>query len=174
MLSLKHDLLAALASELDNLLPGAAGKAAFESPKVASHGDFASTAAMQLAKPLGKNPRQVAETLREALQKTKPFAHWVESIDIAGPGFLNIRLKPEAKQQVIREVLTGATHFGDQARLGKKMMVEFVSANPTAPCTSVTADKRHSVTRSAICTKPRVGMFIASFITTTRVCKSAR
>ncbi len=133
MLSLKHDLLAALASELDNLLPGAAGKAAFESPKVASHGDFASTAAMQLAKPLGKNPRQVAETLREALQKTKPFAHWVESIDIAGPGFLNIRLKPEAKQQVIREVLTGATHFGDQARLGKKMMVEFVSANPTGP-----------------------------------------
>ncbi len=133
MLSLKHDLLAALAAELDNLLPSAAAKAAFESPKVASHGDFASTAAMQLAKPLGKNPRQVAETLREALQKTEPFARWVESIDIAGPGFLNIRLKPEAKQQVIREVLSAATHFGDRPRLNKKMMVEFVSANPTGP-----------------------------------------
>ena len=133
MLSLKHDLLAALASELDNLLPGAAAKAAFESPKVASHGDFASTAAMQLAKPLGTNPRQLAETLREALQKTKPFTRWVESIDIAGPGFLNIRLKPEAKQQVIREVLSAATHFGEQPSLGKKMMVEFVSANPTGP-----------------------------------------
>ena len=133
MLSLKHDLLAALATELDNLLPGAAAKAAFESPKVASHGDFASTAAMQLAKPLDKNPRQVAETLRDALQKTAPFLRWVESIDIAGPGFLNIRLKPEAKQQVIREVLASATHFGDQPRLGKKMMVEFVSANPTGP-----------------------------------------
>jgi arginyl-tRNA synthetase len=133
MLSLKHDLLAALAGELENLLCGAAAKAAFESPKVASHGDFASTAAMQLAKPLGKNPRQVAETLREALQKTEPFARWVESIDIAGPGFLNIKLKPEAKQQIIREVLTAATRFGDQARLGKKMMVEFVSANPTGP-----------------------------------------
>jgi arginyl-tRNA synthetase len=133
MLSLKHDLLAALAAELDHLLPGAAAKAAFESPKVASHGDFASTAAMQLAKPLGKNPRQVAEKLREALLKTESFTRWVESIDIAGPGFLNIRLKPEAKQQVIREVLAGATHFGDQPRLGKKMMVEFVSANPTGP-----------------------------------------
>jgi arginyl-tRNA synthetase len=133
MLSLKHELLAALAAELDNLLPGAAAKAAFESPKVASHGDFASTAAMQLAKPLGKNPRQVAETLRDALQKTASFTRWVESIDIAGPGFLNIRLKPEAKQQVIHEVLNAATHFGDQASLGKKMMVEFVSANPTGP-----------------------------------------
>ena len=133
MLSLKQDLLAALAAELNNLLPGAGAKAAFESPKVASHGDFASTAAMQLAKPMSKNPRQVAETLREALQKTAPFARWVESIDIAGPGFLNIRLKPEAKQQVIREVLLGGTCFGDQANLGKKMMVEFVSANPTGP-----------------------------------------
>ncbi|MDO8458390.1 MAG: arginine--tRNA ligase, partial [Burkholderiaceae bacterium] len=57
----------------------------------------------------------------------------VESIDIAGPGFLNIRLKPEAKQQIIREVLAGAASFGDQPRLGKKMMVEFVSANPTGP-----------------------------------------
>ena len=133
MLSLKHDLLEALAGELQNLLPGAGAKAAFESPKVASHGDFASTAAMQLAKPLGKNPRQVAETLRDALQKTASFTRWVESIDIAGPGFLNISLKPEAKQQVIREVLIGATCFGDQASLGKKMMVEFVSANPTGP-----------------------------------------
>ena len=133
MLSLKLDLLAALAGELNHLLPGAAAKAAFESPKVASHGDFASTAAMQLAKPLGKNPRQVAEILREALQKTEYFTRWVESIDIAGSGFLNIRLKPEAKQQVIREVLSAATHFGDQSSLGKKMMVEFVSANPTGP-----------------------------------------
>ena len=133
MLSIKHELLIVLADQLDKLLPGAAAKAAFESPKVASHGDFASTAAMQLAKPLGKNPRQVAETLRDALQKNESFTRWVESIDIAGPGFLNIRLKAEAKQQVIREVLAGATHFGDQPSLGKKMMVEFVSANPTGP-----------------------------------------
>lgn len=133
MLTLKLELLAALAAELDKLLPGAAAKAAFESPKVATHGDFASTAAMQLAKPLSKNPRQVAETLREALQKTESFTHWIESIEIAGPGFLNIRLKPEAKQQVIREVLNSGTCYGDQPSLGKKMMVEFVSANPTGP-----------------------------------------
>ena len=133
MLSIKHELLTVLADQLDKLLPGAAAKAAFESPKVASHGDFASTAAMQLAKPLGKSPRQVAETLRDALQKTDSFTRWVESIDIAGPGFLNIRLKAEAKQQVIRDVLAGAAHFGDQPSLFKKMMVEFVSANPTGP-----------------------------------------
>jgi arginyl-tRNA synthetase len=161
MLSLKHDLLAALAAELDKLLPGAAAKAAFESPKVASHGDFASTAAMQLAKPLGKNPRQVAETLREALQKTEPFTRWVESIDIAGPGFLNIRLKPEAKQQVIREVLAEATWWS------------LFPPTRLALCMSATADKRHWVTRSAICTKPRAGTFTASFITTMQVCKSA-
>ncbi len=133
MLLIKQELLAALAAELDNLLHGAGAKAAFESPKVASHGDFASTAAMQLAKPLGKNPRQVAETLREALQKSDHFAQWVEAIDIAGPGFLNIRLKPAAKQEIIREVLGAATAFGSRASLGKKMMVEFVSANPTGP-----------------------------------------
>ena len=133
MLSIKQDLLTALAAELDNLLPGAGAKAAFESPKVASHGDYASTAAMQLAKPLGKNPRQVAETLRETLQKSAHFVQWVESIDIAGPGFLNIRLKPAAKQEIIREVLSAATAFGNRAALDKQMLVEFVSANPTGP-----------------------------------------
>ena len=65
MLAIKQNLLTALATELETLLPGAGARAAFESPKVAAHGDFASTAAMQLAKPLGKNPRQVAEALRE-------------------------------------------------------------------------------------------------------------
>ncbi len=67
MLSVKKDLLAVLADELDKLLPGAGTKAAFESPKVAAHGDLATTAAMQLAKPLKQNPRQVAEALRAAL-----------------------------------------------------------------------------------------------------------
>jgi hypothetical protein len=64
MLSVKQELLAALADALEQLSPGAGAKAAFESPKVAAHGDFACTAAMQLAKPLRLNPRQVAEALR--------------------------------------------------------------------------------------------------------------
>src|SRR5213595_1270052 len=118
MLQAKQELLGGLAAGLEKLLPGAGGKAAFESPKVAAHGDFASTAAMQLAKPLKQNPRQVAEALRAALLATPAYQRWVEAIDIAGPGFLNIRLKPEAKQQVVREVLAAADKFGEQRSNG--------------------------------------------------------
>jgi arginyl-tRNA synthetase len=133
MLSVKHELLGTLVAELDRLSPGAGARAAFESPKVAAHGDLASTAAMQLAKPLGKNPRQVAEALRAALLATAPFQRWVEAIEIAGPGFINFRLKPEAKQLVIQDALTAGTQFGQQPPNGSRMMVEFVSANPTGP-----------------------------------------
>ncbi len=133
MLSVKHELLGTLVTELDRLSPGAGTRAAFESPKVAAHGDLASTAAMQLAKPLGKNPRQVAEALRTALLATDTFQRWVEAIEIAGPGFINFRLKPEAKQLVVKEALTAGAQFGQQPPRGSRMMVEFVSANPTGP-----------------------------------------
>src|SRR3954468_7606247 len=114
MLQAKQELLAALASGLEQLSPGAGEKAVFESPKVASHGDFASTAAMQLAKPLKRNPRQLAEALRDTLLATPAFQKWVESVEIAGPGFLNIRLKTAAKQEVVREVLASGAGFGSQ------------------------------------------------------------
>jgi arginyl-tRNA synthetase len=133
MLSVKNELLEALVAALEKLAPGAGAKAAFESPKVAAHGDLATTAAMQLAKPLKLNPRQLAETLRTELLNQEAFARWVESIEIAGPGFINIRLKPESKQQVVREVLVQGTQFGDQASNGQRILVEFVSANPTGP-----------------------------------------
>ncbi len=133
MLSVKQELLAALAAELETLAPGGAARAAFESPKVAAHGDFACTAAMQLAKPLKLNPRQVAESLCSALLATPAFARWVSDIDIAGPGFINIRLKPAAKQEVVREVLASGSGFGDQPSNGQRVLVEFVSANPTGP-----------------------------------------
>src|SRR6185369_15859775 len=133
MLQVKQELLGALSAGLERLLPGAGDKAAFESPKVAAHGDFACTAAMQLAKPLKRNPRQVAEELRGALLESEPFQRWVDAIEIAGPGFLNIRLKPGAKQQVVREVLAAGAAFGTAPSHGRHMMVEFVSANPTGP-----------------------------------------
>jgi len=133
MLKIKQELLDGLAAELDTLLPGAAARAAFESPKVAAHGDFASTAAMQLAKPLKLNPRQLAETLRAALLARPEYAQWVSDVDIAGPGFINIRLKPSAKQQIVREVLGAGARFGIAELNGQKLMVEFVSANPTGP-----------------------------------------
>ncbi len=133
MLTVKTELLEALRLALEDLLPGAGAKAAFESPKVASHGDLATTAAMQLAKPLKLNPRLLAEKLCAALRATQAFQTWVDSLDIAGPGFINIKLKPAAKQQVVREVLAQKTCYGQQAANGRRMLVEFVSANPTGP-----------------------------------------
>ena len=133
MLSVKIELLEALASELEKRVPGAGAKAVFESPKVAAHGDLATTVAMQLAKPLKLNPRQLAETLRSELLKTSPFVRWVDAIDIAGPGFINIKLKAAAKQQIVHDVLIQGAGFGHRASNGQRMMVEFVSANPTGP-----------------------------------------
>ncbi|PUE34417.1 arginine--tRNA ligase [Limnohabitans sp. Jir72] len=133
MLSAKQHLLAALAAELDKLQPGAGSRAAFESPKVAAHGDLACTAAMQLAKALKQNPRQLGEALRTALLATPAFERWVDAIELAGPGFINIRLKDAAKQAIIHEVLQAAECFGDQPAQANKVLVEFVSANPTGP-----------------------------------------
>ena len=133
MLSVKQELLAALAAELETLSPGAGARAAFENPKVAAHGDFACTAAMQLAKPLKANPRALGEQLKTALEAAAPFQQWVDAIEIAGPGFLNIRLKPAAKQQIVREVLEQGDKFGFQPARGENILVEFVSANPTGP-----------------------------------------
>jgi len=134
MHQVKQELLAALAAELEKLSPGAGAKAAFESPKVAAHGDFASTAAMQMAKPLKLNPRQLAESLQTALMALPVYQRWVDAIEIAGPGFINFRLKPEAKQQTVREVLAAGESYGlKPVAPDQKMLVEFVSANPTGP-----------------------------------------
>ena len=111
MPSVKSELLAALAASLETLLPGAGTHAALESPKVAAHGDFASTAAMQLAKPLKSNPRQVAEQLRALLLAQPAFVHWVAQIDIAGPGFINLRLHSAAKQSVVQGILQAKEGF---------------------------------------------------------------
>ena len=137
MLKIQQDLMTGLAAALETISPGAGAKAAFESPKVAAHGDLAVTAAMQLAKPLKLNPRQVGEQLRAALLAQPVYQQWVSEIDIAGPGFINIRLKPEAKQQTVHEVLQAGPNFGTApARSGEadqSLLVEFVSANPTGP-----------------------------------------
>ena len=133
MQSVKNELLAALAAELDQISPGAGEKAAFESPKQAAHGDLAVTAAMQLAKPLKSNPRALGEQLKAALEATPAFQRWVDAIELAGPGFLNIRLKPAAKQQVVRDVLSEKERYGQQTPRNERVLVEFVSANPTGP-----------------------------------------
>ena len=129
-----QELLAAYADVLVRIAPEAGLRATFESPKVAAHGDFAVTAAMQLAKSLRTNPRALAETLRTDLLAQPAFDRWAEAVEIAGPGFINIRLKPAAKQQVVHDVLVQQDRYGwQQARDEQKVLVEFVSANPTGP-----------------------------------------
>ncbi|MBQ5459212.1 MAG: arginine--tRNA ligase [Rhodocyclaceae bacterium] len=131
--SVRSQLLAALARELEQLFPGAGARAAFEQPRQAAHGDLACTAAMQLAKPLKQNPRAIGEQLRERLLATPAFQQWVQALELAGPGFLNIRLKPEAHQHTVREVLQQGAAYGTSSEPRGKVMVEFVSANPTGP-----------------------------------------
>ncbi|WP_293999690.1 arginine--tRNA ligase [Sphaerotilus sp.] len=133
MIQAKEQLLAALGDALAEIAPGAAVEPAFENPKQASHGDLACTLAMQLARPLKQNPRALAQTLIVALQTRPAAQQWVESMEIAGPGFINIRLKPAARQQVVAQVLAEADGFGVRPDNGRKVMVEFVSANPTGP-----------------------------------------
>ncbi|MFO7188254.1 MAG: arginine--tRNA ligase [Pseudomonadota bacterium] len=102
----------------------------FERPKLASHGDYACTVAMQLARTLKAPPRKIAEQLVAAL----PQSEWIESVEIAGPGFINVRLKPAAKQQTVRIVLAEGARYGcSNAGHGLPVIVEFVSANPTGP-----------------------------------------
>ena len=136
MIEVKRALLSSLQTALDSVAQAAgatAPTAVFESPKQASHGDLAVTAAMQMAKALKKNPRELAAALVQALQAQAAVQRWVQALEIAGPGFINLRLAPAAKQAVVAEVLAGADYFGKQPSSGRKVMVEFVSANPTGP-----------------------------------------
>jgi arginyl-tRNA synthetase len=136
MIQAKHELRQALQGALSELATAAgvaAPVAAFESPKQAAHGDLAVTAAMPLAKALKKPPREIAQALVAALQGTPAVQRWVAALEIAGPGFINLRLLPAAKQAVVTEVLAAGSCFGLQPPSGRRVMVEFVSANPTGP-----------------------------------------
>ncbi len=133
MQEVKQELLAGLAQVLENLQAGAGEKASFENPKVPEHGDYACTAAMQLSKVLKQNPRALAEQIKTTLLALPTYQQWVAAIDIAGPGFINLKLTLAAKQKTVTAVLTQGAQYGQQAATGQKMLVEFVSANPTGP-----------------------------------------
>ena len=133
MIQAKSDLLAALGAAIAEVAPGAGVVAAFESPKQAAHGDLACTAAMPLAKAARKNPRELAGALVEALNRQPAVQRWVDALEIAGPGFINLRLKAAAKQAIVTEVLAGGERFGRQPARADQVLVEFVSANPTGP-----------------------------------------
>ena len=103
---------------------------AVEPPRDALHGDMATNAAMVLAKPARANPRAIAEGLAELLINDDRII----SADVAGPGFLNLRLSPELWQNVIPVAVAAGADFGrSDMGAGLKVNVEFVSANPTGP-----------------------------------------
>jgi arginyl-tRNA synthetase len=103
---------------------------AVEPPRDAGHGDMATNAAMVLAKPAGMAPRVIADALASRLMEDPRVA----GADVAGPGFLNLRLEPAAWQGLVRDVLLQGTEYGrSQLGQGRKVNVEFVSANPTGP-----------------------------------------
>ncbi|WP_374436174.1 arginine--tRNA ligase [Inhella sp.] len=134
MIHATQALLDALGAALREIAPENPPAPTFEAPKQASHGDLAVTSAMQLAKALKANPRELATRLVAALNAQPAVQQWVDAIEIAGPGFVNLRLKPAAKQAVVAEVLQGGAAFGcQQVKDPRRVLVEFVSANPTGP-----------------------------------------
>ena len=105
-----------------------------ERPKVDAHGDLACNVAMQLARQLKKNPRQIATDLIEQLQALPATQNLIAEFEIAGPGFINMRLSQEAKTFAVREVLRLGSDYGkSQTHQGEKILIEYVSANPTGP-----------------------------------------
>lgn len=101
-----------------------------ERPRIPEHGDYASNLAMQLAKKVGTNPRELAGWLAEALTKVDGIA----SAEVAGPGFINMRLETAAQAKVVTSVIDAGHSYGHSLLLaGRKVNLEFVSANPTGP-----------------------------------------
>jgi len=133
MIQAQQELLDALRRAAAETAPGHGLVVGFESPKQAAHGDLAITAAMALARAAKSSPRALAERLVTALQRQPAVQRWVAALEIAGPGFINLRLSAAAKQTVVAEVLRDAAQFGVQPANGQRLLVEFVSANPTGP-----------------------------------------
>jgi arginyl-tRNA synthetase len=120
-----------LAEGLSKVAPERAGTPiVVERPKLAAHGDYATNVALQHAKAQKRNPREFAQALIKAL----PPADWLERTEIAGAGFVNLFLTPAARQEIVGEILSARERFGhSNVRKGERVMVEFVSANPTGP-----------------------------------------
>lgn len=126
ILSLFNDALVSMGVDNAQIL--------LERPKVAAHGDLACNVAMQLARQLKKNPRVIATELIDKIQSLPQSKELIESFEIAGPGFINMRLSQQAKTFAIREVLRLGSDFGkNKDHDGESILIEYVSANPTGP-----------------------------------------
>ncbi len=147
-MSLADRVRAALSGALATMGVGELAQGAsyvLERPKRAEHGDLATNVAMALAKKAGKPPRAIAEALVKALEGSDVVA----SAEVAGPGFVNLRLRPAAFHAELSDVLRAGRGFGRApAATGERVNLEFVSANPTGPVT--VASGRNAVLGDAI------------------------
>jgi arginyl-tRNA synthetase len=133
LLEQQKQLISLIQAAVAQSLPDAVANVLLERPKVAAHGDVATNVAMQLAKPARRNPRELAQAIVDALMAQPGAASLIESAEIAGPGFINLRITAAARQAVIAAVAEQGAAFGRAPRNGEKILVEFVSANPTGP-----------------------------------------
>jgi len=132
----KQDIVALFQAALAPIVAGTelTPNVVLERPRDASHGDVACNIAMQLAKPLKTNPRELATRLVATLLADPAAAGLVESAEVAGPGFINLRVANSAKQSVVRSILQQGEAFGrGNSGAGHHAIIEFVSANPTGP-----------------------------------------
>ncbi len=129
----RDQLLTALLDALEAAgFPEPAGGVALTPPKDPSHGDFTTNVALQIAKPVGLPPREVAAKIAAALEAARP-PH-LEQVEIAGAGFVNLRLSVSWLHDVLREVVAAGQRYGTGAALaGRRINLEFVSVNPTGP-----------------------------------------
>lgn len=123
-------VIEALRADYPQLDDGLLARVVVEPPRDPAHGDLSTNAAMVVAKPLGKNPREVAAGLVDRFKQASD----VTSVDVAGPGFINFRLADSVWHEVLKSVAAEGTNFGrsDLGR-GERVNVEYVSANPTGP-----------------------------------------
>ncbi len=129
-LPLKERVAALLAQAVSVIAPDATLSFELERPKSTAHGDLSSNAAMQLAKSMRRNPRELAQAIIDAL----PASTLLKKVEIAGAGFINFYLEPVAWSDIVTQVRERGAAFGcNTSGAGKKVLVEFVSANPTGP-----------------------------------------
>src|SRR4029079_12672125 len=105
MIAAREELLDALRAAIAEVSPGHPLPAAFETPRQAEHGDLAVTAAMPLDQAPKRNPRDVAAELIAALRAKSAVERWVDSIAVAGPGFINLHVRAAARQRVVADAL---------------------------------------------------------------------
>ncbi len=129
---IREDLISALERAAASLGLPPVTDLTLEVPRQREHGDWSSNLAMRCAKPLGRNPRELAGEIVDQLRSSN-VAH-VRDVEVAGPGFVNFHLEPTWVHDVVREVVAADAAFGTNATLaGRRINLEFVSANPTGP-----------------------------------------